>query len=122
MLVIFLTGAIFSMGVVYALKPAEVLKNFPDADYNDYYGDALQKMYGRGIIFGDTYGNFNPNKPVTRAELVAILERYDDSFLDRTDTGNAAKLVDLICDGFEKEDFQYKQDLYEEICETVTPL
>jgi len=67
-------GSIITIATAYAVNSA---KTFPDVDYDDYYGDALNVMVNKGVISGYADGNFGPSNPVTRAQLVTILERYD---------------------------------------------
>ena len=37
--------------------------------------DAVDEVSDKGLMVGDDQGNFNPNKPVTRAELAVVLAR-----------------------------------------------
>ena len=37
--------------------------------------DAVEKVTDKGWMLGDDRGNFNPNEPVTRAELAVALNR-----------------------------------------------
>lgn len=50
---------------------------FPDVDPNAYYYQPLEEMVNRGVITGYQDGSFGPDDPVTRAQLMAILSRYD---------------------------------------------
>lgn len=45
-------------------------------DISEYAYPALQWTGGTGIMVGDDYGNLNPQSPVTRAEVAAILARF----------------------------------------------
>ena len=40
-----------------------------------WWSGAYKNMSGLGYINGDEYGNFNPDKPITRAEMAAIIAR-----------------------------------------------
>ena len=52
--------------------------NFPDVKYGSwYYDDFLIAKY-EGYMLGDISGNANPGKPITRAEVSAILTRVLD--------------------------------------------
>ena len=49
---------------------------FKDADtIPDWARDAVEKAAAEGWMLGDEKGNFNPNAPVTRAELAVVLSR-----------------------------------------------
>lgn len=48
---------------------------YKDVDANADYADALSLLSTLGIFEGDEYGNFNPNKTITRAEMAAIVCR-----------------------------------------------
>jgi hypothetical protein len=63
-----------------ALKPHYVVGTFPDVSATRYYFEAVQWMANHGITdgFGDT-GRFEPNRPVTRAQMVAFLWRMMDA-------------------------------------------
>ena len=46
---------------------------FPDVPDGAYYSDAVNTLYEVGIFTGDSKGNFNPNKTLSRAELATIV-------------------------------------------------
>ncbi|SHJ42723.1 S-layer homology domain-containing protein [Dethiosulfatibacter aminovorans DSM 17477] len=48
------------------------------ASVEDWAGDAIYFIAEKGIIKGDGYGNFLPNKPVTHGEVVTMLIRMLD--------------------------------------------
>lgn len=50
-------------------------KSFPDVDAGAWYSDAVEYMNELGVMVGDTEGNFNPDKTVTRAEMAAVICR-----------------------------------------------
>lgn len=52
---------------------------FPDVDGTAYYGNAARWASAEGIVSGYSDGNFGPNDPITREQLVAILWRYAGS-------------------------------------------
>ncbi len=95
-----LTGALISLGIVFA--QGAVVK-FPDVDYKAYYGDALDWANTNSIIQGYSNGNFGPNDSLTRAQIVAILKRYDDTLVTAYRSGNVGKLQNLICAGIKKD-------------------
>lgn len=48
----------------------------PDVDGSHQYGAYIFKLYKAGILCGDDiYGNFQPDKAITRAEVAAIVNR-----------------------------------------------
>lgn len=49
---------------------------FPDVPANAEYAEAVNALHECGIINGDEKGNFNPDKPITRAETAAIMCRF----------------------------------------------
>ena len=48
---------------------------YPDVKDSAPYLDAVIKLYDYGIMKGDTSGNFNPDKTITREEFAAIVCR-----------------------------------------------
>lgn len=53
--------------------PALAAFPFPDVDENADYAEAVEYLKDAGIMRGDDKGNFNPNNPVTRAEMATII-------------------------------------------------
>ncbi len=51
---------------------------YPDVSENAVYAEAVLELYDYGIMQGDTAGNFNPNKTVTREEFATIICRLLD--------------------------------------------
>lgn len=50
--------------------------NQPFLDITDIYGEqAIQRLYGAGIVNGTGPGKYEPNKPVNRSEFVTMLGR-----------------------------------------------
>lgn len=54
---------------------SEASASFPDVDESAPYADAVEYLSDTGIMSGDTSGNFNPDKTVTRAQMAAIICR-----------------------------------------------
>lgn len=55
-----------------------------------------------GLMVGNSDGTFNPNKPVSRAEMAVLMERIDsrvDSDVDENEI--EGKIVDIAYDGYE---------------------
>ena len=62
--------------------------SFPDVDeYSEYIG-AIDYVSDIGIMIGDTNGNFNPNKIVSRAEMATIVCRLIDEDRDLSTDGS----------------------------------
>ncbi|MDF2379471.1 MAG: S-layer homology domain-containing protein [Candidatus Gracilibacteria bacterium] len=115
-----LLGSIATLGAVYAQG---AVKDFPDVDSSAYYFEALQDINSRGIVNGYQNGNFGPNDAVTRAQLVTILKRFDDSQVNAYHRGGIGKLQTLICASINKEDLASEsegwgkpQEVYDEVC------
>lgn len=49
---------------------------FYDVDYGRYYGASINWARSAGVISGYDDGSFGPDDPVTREQLVTMLERY----------------------------------------------
>lgn len=96
-------GAIVSTTTVFALIQ---VKQFPDVDYNSYYGSAVNNMVGMGIMTGYDNGNFGPNDAVTRAQLATTLDRYNVE---------VAEMKVLICDGINRDQVVNTQ-IYDKLC------
>lgn len=79
---------------------------FPDVDYDAYYGDSLNKMVANGIVTGYEDGTFGPNDAVTRAQIVAILDRYDNQLINPYRVGGVGEIQTLLCNGFSESDFE----------------
>ena len=67
-----LVGLLVSGFLIY---PAFAASSFPDVDVQSEYAEAIAYVNEAGIIMGDDKGNFNPNKSVSRAEMVALICR-----------------------------------------------
>ena len=52
-----------------------VSSGFPDVPATAPYAEAVKVLSEAGIIQGDTSGNFNPDRTVTRAQTAAVLCR-----------------------------------------------
>ena len=59
--------AMFMSVVAYA--------GYNDVDMDEDYAGAVELLSALEIFVGDEYGNFNPNKTITRAEMAAIMCR-----------------------------------------------
>ena len=54
-----------------------VLPTFPDVPADDWYADAVKYVAENGLMKGDENGNFNPDRDITRGEVVTMLARRD---------------------------------------------
>lgn len=50
-------------------------EGFPDVDSDAEYAQAVDFLADLGIFLGDEHGRFNPDDPVTRAEMAALICR-----------------------------------------------
>lgn len=53
--------------------------SFPDVRPNDWFYDAVQYVYGEGMMTGMEDGSFAPRRTTTRAQIVTILHRMAGS-------------------------------------------
>ena len=53
---------------------------YPDVDGKDWFNVAVSTMTTAGIVEGYEDGTFRPNAAITRAELAAIVSRFDETF------------------------------------------
>ena len=59
----------------------EVLGVFKDVPNGFWAKESIEKLVTLGLIKGDEAGNYNPNNPVTRAQLAVVLDRFYDIVL-----------------------------------------
>ena len=52
--------------------------SYSDVAAGAWYNHAVSTLSAMGIVKGDSYGKFNPDAPITRAEFAAIAARFDD--------------------------------------------
>ena len=62
-----------------AYKKINNVKAVPDMKAGSAHYDEILAFYNAGIITGDAKGNFSPSNNITRAEVVAIINRMMDS-------------------------------------------
>jgi uncharacterized repeat protein (TIGR02543 family) len=60
--------------------------NFSDVNEGNWFNTAVSTMANLGILKGRSSGQFDPNAPITRAELAAICARFDEG---SSDIGNS---------------------------------
>ena len=60
---------------VFLICPVLAASLFPDVNGYEEFAEAVAYVNRAGIMVGDTNGNFNPYKTVTRAEMATIICR-----------------------------------------------
>lgn len=71
-----LLSALLSLVLVLSLAPTVAhAMSFPDVSEDTDYAKAIEYISELNIMVGDTQGNFNPNKIVSRAEMATIICR-----------------------------------------------
>ncbi|MBQ7095825.1 MAG: N-acetylmuramoyl-L-alanine amidase [Clostridia bacterium] len=69
-------GFLKSLGIPYKEEVRAVAYN--DAkEIPKWAREAVEKVTKAGLMVGDDKGNFNPNEPVTRAQLALVLQRLE---------------------------------------------
>lgn len=53
----------------------EVLGMFKDVADGHWAKESIERLAKLGLLKGDQQGNFNPDGPITRAQLAAVLDR-----------------------------------------------
>ena len=69
-------AGLFALSAARAAAPASS-GPFMDVPDTAWYSDAVQYVYGRGLMSGTGGGAFSPGKPASRATLVTILHRME---------------------------------------------
>lgn len=71
------TRAEFIKMVVEAMGIGDIAEDIPFKDVGEdrWYAGYIAKAYKEGIVLGDGSGNFNPDNPITRQDMVVILHR-----------------------------------------------
>jgi len=67
--------ATWYLAILLLTCPTLAASPFPDVDETARYAEAAEYLRSKEIMVGDEYGNFNPNKIVTRAEMAVIVCR-----------------------------------------------
>lgn len=69
----FIFVLLFSILLTGILSRPAAAMTFPDVKATDAYYDAVQKLYDNGVVDGYPDGTFRPDSPITRAELVKMV-------------------------------------------------
>lgn len=82
----FCRALVVTLSVILMVGPA-FASSFPDIDDSAEYVEAVEYLNSVGLMVGDTSGNFNPDKPVSRAEMATIVCRLigETENLSKTD-------------------------------------
>jgi hypothetical protein len=75
-LIFFIVGSIATLITGFAF--AQTIIHFPDVKSTDWFYNDVNNMVDWGVIKGNADGTFRPESNVNRAELSAILNRYND--------------------------------------------
>lgn len=71
------------------------LMTFDDVDTSAYYGEAVRWAASEGLVKGYSDEEFASDKPISREEMAAIINRYADYKVLKLDTeGNLSKFTD----------------------------
>lgn len=66
--------------IMFGRQPLKEVNNvFKDVPKDHWVYKDIEKLSSLGIVKGDANGNFNPDRPATRAEVVAMLARLYDA-------------------------------------------
>lgn len=71
----------------------------PDVPVGAAYEEPIYRAYRCGIIVGDDKGNFNPDQPISRAEVAAIVIRIVDPAMRQSISLSSPKLKLYAADG-----------------------
>jgi hypothetical protein len=64
------------LNVAFRATIATTEQDFPDVNNSRWSNDSIATMANGGFIVGDENGNFNPSKPITRAEFAVIAAKF----------------------------------------------
>lgn len=64
---------VLSFALVFGMVVTAAVTRFPDVPEDATYAEAVEVLSALGIIVGDENGNFNPDSPITRAEMSKLL-------------------------------------------------
>ncbi|WP_313528383.1 S-layer homology domain-containing protein [Anaerotignum sp.] len=70
-----LVATIISADLCYVHTEKAYAASFSMGVENHWAEQFMRNLYNRGIMSGDKSGNMNPDKPITRAEFVSIINR-----------------------------------------------
>lgn len=83
-----LVGVLFASTTAFATS-----KIFPDVPADAWYAKAVNDLSANGIISGYPDGTFKPENPINRAEVTAMLSKYDEY--------QSSKIDDLLITRFQ---------------------
>lgn len=85
------------IGKALQLKGEQGTASFPDVPENNFASGYISEMVDRGIIFGTTEGNFEPDRQLKRGEMAHLLGRAFFSYTGNTTTNEVA--ADFLAKG-----------------------
>ena len=65
-----------AIDAIYVIYPEDIVLPFKDVSDKDWFFKDVKNAFFTGLIKGTTDTTFEPNKPVTRAESAAMLNRH----------------------------------------------
>ena len=71
---------------------------FADVKVGSWYAPYVQWAYTKGIVSGTGNGNFSPNAPVTRQDMIVMLYNYTKVISGKTPTGISTELYKSFTD------------------------
>lgn len=71
----------------------------PDVPIGAAYEEPIYRAYRCGIVIGNDKGNFNPDQPISRAEVAAIVIRIVDPTMRQSTTMSTPKVRLYAADG-----------------------
>jgi hypothetical protein len=72
----------------YNLEPSGKGTVFEDVKSGDWYSGIIEKAYENGIVSGDSEGKFEPNREITKEEMIAIVVRLLEEMRGKIDASN----------------------------------
>ncbi len=90
-----MTRGEFAAALVRALdfKPVTYEGKFEDVNAKDYFAEAIQSLYNRGVMTGDGKTLFSPETAITREEIFAIIGRVIE--VNTVDRGELKHFTDV---------------------------
>ena len=77
-----------SISFVYMLLSQDIILPFEDVKEDDWFYSAVKHVYMSDIMNGRTEPTFNPNEPMTRAEIATVISRLMKKIDERFENFN----------------------------------
>lgn len=78
--------------------------DFADVHSSDYYYEAVKIAKSLGVITGDSKGNFHPEQPITRQDMMVMADRALEALGQKAAVGASSSAI-LIRDGASISDY-----------------